>query len=209
MLRGGENNGKEALTRFADAIAAGLDAKLDEVVRAPALPKPTERLPDEIMPVRHGSIGWLATTASAKSTSLRWVRRAWSRSMSTTMRPLVHGIHFSCPTRPFLLAGISSVRASSSGWSQVAPMIVGPEVGEALQRPGQRELGKGRRKAIGYSRTQRCGSTSVRTPATHTTSSSVRLTAGDALTVTTNSMSSSTGSKVHSLPTPWRKDRTH
>ena len=28
----------EALTRFADAIAAGLDAKLDEVVRAPALP---------------------------------------------------------------------------------------------------------------------------------------------------------------------------
>jgi hypothetical protein len=32
----------EALTRFADAIAAGLDAKLDEVVRAPALPKPTE-----------------------------------------------------------------------------------------------------------------------------------------------------------------------
>jgi signal transduction histidine kinase len=43
----------EALTRFADAIAAGLDAKLDEVVRAPALPKPTERLPDEIVPVRH------------------------------------------------------------------------------------------------------------------------------------------------------------
>jgi hypothetical protein len=32
----------EALTRFADVIAAGLDAKLDEVVRAPALPKPTE-----------------------------------------------------------------------------------------------------------------------------------------------------------------------
>ena len=32
----------EALTRLADAIAAGLDAKLDEVVRAPALPKPTE-----------------------------------------------------------------------------------------------------------------------------------------------------------------------
>ena len=30
---------EEALTRFADAIAAGLDAKLDEVVRAPALPK--------------------------------------------------------------------------------------------------------------------------------------------------------------------------
>ena len=29
----------EALTRLADAIAAGLDAKLDEVVRAPALPK--------------------------------------------------------------------------------------------------------------------------------------------------------------------------
>jgi hypothetical protein len=43
----------EALTRFADAIAAGLDAKLDEVVRAPALSKPTERLPDEIVPVRH------------------------------------------------------------------------------------------------------------------------------------------------------------
>ncbi len=37
----------EALTRFADAIAAGLEAKLDEVARAPALPKPTERLPDE------------------------------------------------------------------------------------------------------------------------------------------------------------------
>ena len=32
----------EALTRFADATAAGLDAKLDEVVRAPALPKPTD-----------------------------------------------------------------------------------------------------------------------------------------------------------------------
>jgi len=32
----------EALTRLADAIAAGLDAKLDEVVRAPALGKPTE-----------------------------------------------------------------------------------------------------------------------------------------------------------------------
>ena len=43
----------EALTRFADAIAAGLDAKLDEVARAPALPKPAERLPDEIVPVRH------------------------------------------------------------------------------------------------------------------------------------------------------------
>jgi hypothetical protein len=38
----------EALTRFAEAIAAGLDAKLDEVMRAPALPKPIERLPDEI-----------------------------------------------------------------------------------------------------------------------------------------------------------------
>jgi hypothetical protein len=32
----------EALTRFAGATAAGLDAKLDEVARAPALPKPTE-----------------------------------------------------------------------------------------------------------------------------------------------------------------------
>ena len=32
----------EALTRLADATAAGLDARLDEVVRAPALPKPTE-----------------------------------------------------------------------------------------------------------------------------------------------------------------------
>jgi hypothetical protein len=32
----------EALKRLADAIAAGLDAKLDEVVRAPALPKPSE-----------------------------------------------------------------------------------------------------------------------------------------------------------------------
>jgi hypothetical protein len=31
----------EALTRFAGATAAGLDAKLDEFVRAPALPKPT------------------------------------------------------------------------------------------------------------------------------------------------------------------------
>ena len=31
----------EALTRLADATAAGLDAKLDEVVRAPVLPKPT------------------------------------------------------------------------------------------------------------------------------------------------------------------------
>ena len=43
----------QALTCLADAIAAGLAAKLDEVVRAPALPKPTERLPDEIVPVRH------------------------------------------------------------------------------------------------------------------------------------------------------------
>jgi hypothetical protein len=43
----------EALARFADAIAAGLDAKLDEVVRAPTLPKPTEKMPDEIVPVRH------------------------------------------------------------------------------------------------------------------------------------------------------------
>jgi signal transduction histidine kinase len=34
----------EALTRFADAIAAGLDAKLDEVVREPALQKPGESL---------------------------------------------------------------------------------------------------------------------------------------------------------------------
>ena len=32
----------EALKRLADAIAAGLDAKLDKVERAPALPKPTE-----------------------------------------------------------------------------------------------------------------------------------------------------------------------
>ena len=32
----------EALARLADATAAGLDAKLDEVVRGPALPKPTE-----------------------------------------------------------------------------------------------------------------------------------------------------------------------
>jgi signal transduction histidine kinase len=43
----------EALTRFADAIAAGLDAKLDEVVRGSAPPKPTEGLPDEIEPVLH------------------------------------------------------------------------------------------------------------------------------------------------------------
>jgi hypothetical protein len=32
----------EALTRFADATAAGLDAKLEEVARGPALPKSTE-----------------------------------------------------------------------------------------------------------------------------------------------------------------------
>jgi len=32
----------EALARLADATAAGLDAKLDEVVRGPRLPKPTE-----------------------------------------------------------------------------------------------------------------------------------------------------------------------
>jgi hypothetical protein len=31
-----------ALTRLADATAAGLDAKLEEVVRSPALPKATE-----------------------------------------------------------------------------------------------------------------------------------------------------------------------
>ena len=29
--------------RLADATTAGLDAKLEEVVRAPALPKPTNR----------------------------------------------------------------------------------------------------------------------------------------------------------------------
>jgi signal transduction histidine kinase len=40
---------EEALTRFADAIAAGLDAKLDEVERGRA----PERLPDEVVPVRH------------------------------------------------------------------------------------------------------------------------------------------------------------
>jgi signal transduction histidine kinase len=39
----------EALARFAEAIAAGLDAKLDEVVRASTLPKPT----DKIVPVGH------------------------------------------------------------------------------------------------------------------------------------------------------------
>jgi hypothetical protein len=33
---------EEALKRFADATAAGLDAKLDEVVRVPALSKTTE-----------------------------------------------------------------------------------------------------------------------------------------------------------------------
>ncbi len=33
----------EEMTRLADAIAAGLDAKLEEIVRAPALPKPTKR----------------------------------------------------------------------------------------------------------------------------------------------------------------------
>jgi hypothetical protein len=43
----------EALKRLPDATAAELDAKLDEVVRAPALPRLTERLPDEIVPVRH------------------------------------------------------------------------------------------------------------------------------------------------------------
>ena len=43
----------EALARFASAIASGLDAKLDEVVRGPTLPKPTEKMPDEIVPVRH------------------------------------------------------------------------------------------------------------------------------------------------------------
>jgi len=43
----------EALKRLANATAAGLDAKLDEVVRAPALSKPTERLPDDTVPVRH------------------------------------------------------------------------------------------------------------------------------------------------------------
>ena len=37
----------------ASAIASGLDAKLDEVVRGPTLPKPTEKMPDEIVPVRH------------------------------------------------------------------------------------------------------------------------------------------------------------
>jgi hypothetical protein len=41
--RFGYEDRDEALPRFADAIAAGLDAELDEVVRTPALPKPTER----------------------------------------------------------------------------------------------------------------------------------------------------------------------
>jgi hypothetical protein len=55
----------EALTRFAAAIAAGLDAKLDEVVRASALPKPTERLPHEIAPG-----AWLGSQLK---------RRGWGR----------------------------------------------------------------------------------------------------------------------------------
>lgn len=33
----------EALTRLADATAAGLDARLEKVMRAPALPTPTKR----------------------------------------------------------------------------------------------------------------------------------------------------------------------
>jgi hypothetical protein len=40
--RFGYEDRDEALPRFADAIAAGLDAKLDEVVRPPAPPTPTD-----------------------------------------------------------------------------------------------------------------------------------------------------------------------
>jgi hypothetical protein len=53
----------EALTRFAGAIAAGFDAKLDEVARAPGLPKPIEtkpggsRTPTERNAQRHGRKG--------------------------------------------------------------------------------------------------------------------------------------------------------
>jgi signal transduction histidine kinase len=43
----------EALTRFADAIAAGLDAKLDEVERAGVPEADREVAKDEIVPVRH------------------------------------------------------------------------------------------------------------------------------------------------------------
>ncbi len=92
----------EALTRFADAIAAGLDAKLDEVVRAPALPKPTERLPDEIVPVRHQ--GELLEAVS--------IEKKPGESLTPTERKLVSDLGSQAGLVPRNVALIADLRAS-------------------------------------------------------------------------------------------------
>jgi hypothetical protein len=77
----------QALKRLADAIAAGLDAKLDEVERAPALPKPTEsdrragRNPERPVGARLDSLlkrrGWVRWRA-AEAHGVRLPKRsAW------------------------------------------------------------------------------------------------------------------------------------
>jgi signal transduction histidine kinase len=93
---------EEALTRLADAIAAGLDAKLDEVVRAPALRKPTERLPDEIVPVRHQ--GELIGAVS--------IEKELGESLTPTERKLVSDLGSQAGLVRRNVALIADVRAS-------------------------------------------------------------------------------------------------
>ena len=91
----------EALTRLAEAIAAGLDAKLDEVVRAPALPKPAERLPDEIVPDRpQGEIGAVS------------IEKEPDESLTPTERKLVADLGSQAGLVRRSVALIADVRAS-------------------------------------------------------------------------------------------------
>src|SRR3989442_7588782 len=92
----------EALTRFADAIAAGLDAKLDEVVRVPAFPKPTKRVPDEIVPVRPQ--GELLGAVS--------IEKKPGESLTPTERKLVSHLGSQAGLMRRKVARISDLRAS-------------------------------------------------------------------------------------------------
>lgn len=92
----------EGLARLADAIAAGLDAKLDEVVRAPAFPKPTERLPGEIVPVRHQ--GELLGAAS--------IEKKRGESLTPTERKLVSDLGSQAGLGRGNVALIADLRAS-------------------------------------------------------------------------------------------------
>src|SRR3972149_388601 len=90
----------EALTRFADAIAAGLDAKLDEVVRGPALPEPTERLPgDSLTPTERklvpdlGSESGLVRRNVALIADLRASRQRLVVAQDDERRKLERNLH--------------------------------------------------------------------------------------------------------------------